>query len=917
MTVSSSRQPGSLTYHVVGRERELDRLDGFVAQIARSGQALLLTGDAGIGKTVLLEEAARRAEARGFTVLRSSGAEFEAGISFAGLHHLLHPLLDSLIDADLTGCGPLRVALGLGDGPQPGLLAVANALLLVLREASRDTPLLLVVDDLPWLDRMSATILGMAARRLRGTRTGLLAAQRSDDRGHFRAGDIPEIAVGPLDPAASDLLLARLHPDMTPRLRGRVAAEAEGNPLALAELPLAAAAASRARPVPLDRRLSGLFAHRIASLPQQTQDLLLLAALDGTGDLQTIATDTTLAALSPAEVSRIVMVDPDRRRLLFRHPLTRHAVIGLSSAEQRRRAHRVLAQRTGDALRRAWHLAEATIEPDEAVAALLVDAARTVLGRGDAIACVTTLTRAAELSTGGTTRGHRLTEAALIAAEATGQLGDATQLLEDARQVSPGTPASLGLAVAASHVMLNSGFDVDAAHRLLVTAIRGDADDRYATETAVAEALHALLMVCWIAGRAEFWEPFHEAVARLAHRAPTALTLCASTFSDPARCPAEVLERLDSAIDSLHQELDPLRIVRTATAAVYVDRVGGCREPLWRVIEDGRQGGAVAAALHAITTLCAESWLAGRWDEAAALADEGIELCRVHGYRRYSWNLGGYVKPLIAAARGQDAQASAAAEEMARTVVPTGAHVGQILADHVNALAALGRGDFEDAYRHAAAISPPGVLASHVPQALWTLLDLVEAAGHTGRHAEAAAHAEAARQAGIASISPRLALLVHACSAVTAGDGEDLALFEQAVTVPDADRWPFDLARVRLLYGERLRRGRATTQARQQLEAAREAFQRLGACPWAQRADAEWQATGTRRIRSTRWNQPTLTPQEREVAELAAIGLANKQIAARLGLSPRTVSTHLYHAFPKLGITSRAALRDALSATGR
>jgi DNA-binding CsgD family transcriptional regulator len=155
-----------------------------------------------------------------------------------------------------------------------------------------------------------------------------------------------------------------------------------------------------------------------------------------------------------------------------------------------------------------------------------------------------------------------------------------------------------------------------------------------------------------------------------------------------------------------------------------------------------------------------------------------------------------------------------------------------------------------------------------------------------------------------------------ACSAVTADDDEDLALFEQAVTVPDADRWPFDLARVRLLYGERLRRGRATTQARQQPEAAREAFQRLGACPWAQRADAEWRATGTRRIRSTRWNQQTLTPQEREVAELAAIGLANKQIVARLGLSPRTVSTHLHHAFRKLGITSRAALRDALSATG-
>jgi DNA-binding CsgD family transcriptional regulator len=231
----------------------------------------------------------------------------------------------------------------------------------------------------------------------------------------------------------------------------------------------------------------------------------------------------------------------------------------------------------------------------------------------------------------------------------------------------------------------------------------------------------------------------------------------------------------------------------------------------------------------------------------------------------------------------------------------------------VGSVAALGRGDFEDAYQHATAISPAGVLASHVPLALWVLMDLVEAAVRTGRHTEAAAHVTAMRDAGIAAISPRLALLAAGSEAIATPDGNGLGLFEEALAIPGVDRFPFDLARVQFLYGERLRRARSTKESRPHLAAALEIFERLGARPWASRAARELQATGQTNACADQPARDSLTPQERQIAMLAAAGLTNKEIGQQLFLSHRTVGAHLYQIFPKLGITTRAALRDALA----
>jgi DNA-binding CsgD family transcriptional regulator len=267
----------------------------------------------------------------------------------------------------------------------------------------------------------------------------------------------------------------------------------------------------------------------------------------------------------------------------------------------------------------------------------------------------------------------------------------------------------------------------------------------------------------------------------------------------------------------------------------------------------------------------------------------------------------------LAAARGDYQTTRALTGQMIQWAGPRRVRSVQRYAFQAQALAALGRGDFEEAYQQATSVSPAGTLASHVPQALYVLMDLVEAAVHTGRHAQATSHVAAMREANIAALSSRLALQVAASAAIAAPDESALGLFEDALAIPGIDRWPFDLARVHLVFGERLRRVRAMSKSRVHLVAALETFERLGARPWAARASTELRATGQTKRRAGFDALDSLTPQELEIATLAASGLTNKQIAERLFLSPRTIGAHLYRAFPKLGITTRAGLHDALA----
>ena len=782
----------------------------------------------------------------------------------------------------------------------------------------------MVVDDLPWLDRASAGVLGFVARRLAGSRVGFLAASRPGQESFFERAGLARHELGPLDEQDAIALVRSRFPNLAPQVRERVVAEAQGNPLALLELPAALSDAQRvaaeALPValPLSVRLQAVFASRVADLPARTRWLLLLAALDGSGDMRVLdgpaARRNLLNALAAAEQARLVHVDDRTSKLTFRHPLTRSAAIELSTSSDRRRAHRMLAARLAEQPeRQAWHLAAAATGPDENAADLLERVAQRLARRGDATATVTALLRAAELSPDGPARVRRLVAAAHAGAIMVRDPASAPQLLAAARSPDLQRGESLQAAMTTAYVLLNADGDIETAYRLLTNAIGTEAGLHDASDDIVVSALQALLDLCYNGGRAELWPTFDAAIRRLAPRIPADLFLLSRTIADPARTATPVLAELDSAVSGLAVAADHWHILTISAAAIFHDRLAGCRDALLRVAAASRAGGAVAPTVAALTSLCLDGFRAGRWDDARTLADQGLGLALASGGEWLLAWLFRYHKAMLAAACGDVDTARTLADEITQWAAPRGADLAQTHAHHVRALAAMGRGEFEDAYRHAAAISPPGVLASHVPLALWIAMDLVEAAVRTGRHAEAAAHVTAIRDVGIAALSPRLALLATASGAIAAPDDIAPGLFQEAVTIPGADRFPFDLARVQLCYGERLRRARVITGSRAQLTAALEIFERLGARPWAARAASQLRAAGRTDPRADLRERDPLTPQEREIAMLAATGLSNKEIGQRLFMSHRTVGAHLYQIFPKLGITSRAALRDALA----
>jgi len=904
---------------LVGREAELEMIWTFVGEAAAGGAALVLSGGPGTGKTVLLDAAAAAAASSParVRVLRAVGAEFEANLGFSGLNQVLWPLLSEAGGLASVYQDALRVALGFGPGPRPDHLVISNATMALLGHAALMRPLLVIIDDAQWFDRVSVAVLAFAARR-GVAKVGFLWAIRSGQSGPIERSGVPTHVLRPISDDDAATLLDSSSPTLAPRVRQRLIVEAAGNPLALMELPTALSAPQLAgfetlpRTLPLTARLRTLFEGRITCLPGQTQRVLLLAALDCTGDLRVLraaaGTSALLDDLAPAERDRLIVLDDVNHRVDFRHPLIRSSVVALSTGGERREAHRALASALlNQPDRHAWHLAQASFDPDEAVAAMLDQVAYRMLHRVDLAGAVTTSTRAASLSPHTVDQARRLAFAAYYGARS-GECGIGSRLLAVARQADPSFPGSLRDAATAAYLHIAGDGDVSTAHQLLVDAVRTHPGPWDAAQSPFIEVLHTLVLACSLAGKAELWTLYGEALSRLTPQVPVDLLLRHTVFADPARATAASLDRLEHALAGLRDETDPTIILRISGCARYVDRLHLCREPLQRIA----QGSAGARSFEeiALRDLALDCFLTGHWEESERLANEGLGRAkgRHHPLRTSSLR---YILALVAAVRGDDDSNRALCDELTSWAVPQGVlsvHYGSLRA---RALAALGRGDFEQAYQFAAAVSPPGKFASHVGEALFVCMDLVEAAVRTNRLDEANAHVAAMRAEGIAALSPRLALVVAGSAAIACPANIATELFEQALGTPGTERWPFDLARVRLAYGEHLRRTRSTSSSRALLSAALAVFQRLGALPWARRAGNELRATG--QVRSTADRpDPVLTPREREIATLAASGLSNKQIAERLYLSHRTVANHLHRIFPKLGIASRAGLRDAL-----
>ncbi len=396
---------------VLGRDTELALLGEFLNRAAAGGAALLVTGEPGIGKTTLLDATAQDATARGTRVVHGCAVEFEVSVRYAGLHQLLVPLageIDTLADHHRR---VLDVAADFAAGKDPDQLLICNAVLTLIRSVARAEPLLIVVDDVHWLDSATASVLGFAARSLARTAAGLLTPARADPGEtcwHSEGGEGGELELGPLDETSAARLLNLAFPRLDSRTRRQVLAVACGNPLAVLELPTALAGLAPSAPagqspvLPLGRRLKQLYAPRLARIPLRSREALLMAALDDTVEADPSGLtdgDLSPADLLPAERARLVELRPGSQGLRFRHPLIRSAVVALASPDERRRAHRRLAELTSaHPARRAWHLAEAATGPDEDIAVLLERSAAASVRQGDGAGAFAALTRAVELA---------------------------------------------------------------------------------------------------------------------------------------------------------------------------------------------------------------------------------------------------------------------------------------------------------------------------------------------------------------------------------------------------------------------------------------------------------------------------------------------------------------------------------------
>jgi DNA-binding CsgD family transcriptional regulator len=870
------------------------------ASTGRSG-VLVIRGDPGIGKTALLDYAARSADmaagpdGAGMRVIRGRGVESEAELPFAGLHVLLRSALDHLPALPRTQQDVLGAALGLRRAGPYDRFLVGVAVLSLLAELAEDRPLVCLMDDAHWLDGASASALVFAARRLDAEGIAIIFAARDHDA-VFPASGLRVLRLSGLDAASAAALLADHAGGLGPMARSRILAEASGNPLGLIELPAAYLAAPPAAGWPgstalaLTDRLQQAFEGQIRRLPPGTQTILLAAASEDSGDLGVLldaarALGVEAAALGRAEQAGLIGIAD--RTVTFRHPLVRAAMYHGATLGQRLAVHRGLADALrgpADADRRAWHLAAAATAPDEQVAAELER-----------------------------TAGEARARSGYAAAEASVEAGD----LDHARTLATrAAPLTTDLVVQARLANARARADVaqgqlHAAHRLLVEGAGQIASlETWQATRMLAYAMH----VAWYAGdrglvadtagrlRAvggslgEPFTPYVQLMLRLARQV--------------AERPGEDLPALPDQVAQARRSRagSPYDLTIIAIAALVTGRIPDACDLLGTLVTDARTLGRIGWLPSLLMCLAQALLLDGRHCDALASATEALRIARDTGQPQWTSDLNGIMAYLAAAEGDQDRcrqlADAAVAEPANASIVAAKTWVQWALG-----LLDLGRGRPDTALVRLETIwqGPTRYHAS----ALRSVPDLVEAAVRVGQPERAAEplarFSDWARRACV----PALEALAERCRALLKVGEEAEQHYLTALKLHDG---PLEQARTHLLYGAWLRRARRKSDARPQLRAAVETLDRIHAAPWAEQARAELAATGATAPRTDLAGLPRLTPQELQVARLAAQGLSNRDIAAQLFLSPRTVGYHLYKAFPKLGITSRSQLdRDTLS----
>jgi DNA-binding CsgD family transcriptional regulator len=908
--------PGRLTLE--NRRNESAVVDRLLAgaRAGRSG-ALVLTGEAGIGKTALLEHAV--ASASGLRVLRATAVESEMELAFAALHQLCGPILDRL---DLLP-GPQRDALatifGVTAGPAPDRFFVGLAVLSLLSEVADEQPVLCVVDDAQWLDRASAQALGFVARRLCAESVALVFATR--EPGEELAG-LPKLVIEGLQDAYARRLLKAIIPGrLDERVADQLVAETGGNPLALLELPRGLSAAQLAggfglpRALSLSGRIEGSFLTRLAALPEDTQLLLLVAAAEPTGDpvlLWRSAEQLGIAgpALEPAESAGLIHVDG---RVRFRHPLVRSALYRAAAPQQRRRVHRALAEATDpqvDPDRRAWHLAEAATGSDEDVAAELEHAAGRAQARGGLAAAAAFQERAVALTSDQSLRAQRALAAAQTKYEA-GALEDALALLDIADVSARRADQRARVKLLRAQIAFATRRGSDAPLLLLEAARELERTDPKLARATYLEAL----------GAARFAGP----LARGGDLATVSQAALAGSPLPTAPRPSDLLLHglalqisrgyavgaplLKAALSAFQREtaLAPeegrwLSVALWAAADLWDDNT--FLRLTTRELERAREAGALTAIPLALSMLSYIHTISGDLASAESQLEEIRSASEAIGTPAQP-----YIALWVAAMRGRETETLNLIRAASHDAAARGEGYVTFVTEHVTAVLYNGLGRYGETM---AALRRQTVDPQYRDSSPRPMAELVEAAVRSGERPLASLALEQLAETTSAA-GTDWALGIEARSRALLSDGDAAeGLYRDAIERLSRTSIRVQLARAHLLYGEWLRRERRRLDARGQLRTALEMFTGMGTEGFAGRAERELLATGERARKRTVETRDELTTQEALVARLARDGLSNAEIGGRLIISQHTVAYHLRKVFTKLGISSRNQLSGAL-----
>ena len=899
------------TGDLIGRDEESDVVDLLVGHIAEGGGSLLIRGEPGIGKSALLERARRQATAIGAQTLTAVGVESEAEFAFAGLHQLLRPILrlaSALPDPQRQA---LEAAFGVTAEARPDLFLVAMAALQILSRAAESAPVVACVDDAHWLDRASVQVLAFVARRLQNEPVVLLAAVRAGYQTPMENAGMRVLDLQRLSPVAAGQLLDLHAPDLHPVMRARVLAEAAGNPLALVELPrtMRVSGLSQA-PITLTVRLEQAFATRLGDLPNETRLVLLAAALDSRASPVEVlaAAKASLSAIEPAVQAGLV--DIGEGEIRFRHPLIRSAVRQAANSREVLEMYRALAAKVTDGERRLWHRAMAAVGPDEPVASQLEEYASAAVRRGAVTAAAAALERAAGLTPNPKTKGHRLVAAAELGYEL-GLSDVVARLAEQAKQLEVGSADRARLTWLAEMTSGNVWVEPGAA-KTFVTIARQIADGGGDPDVALRSLVPVAHRAWWTRTRPTTRRYLVEAAQSLGVVAGDPRVLVVAALADPEETGPVVMSHLSRF--RLHQVPDPVSAMYVGIAAEKSGDFALGARFLSAAVDGLRDQARLGVLTQALVHYAWAATFAGEWNAAAAAAAEGVALARETSQPQFGLT-GELVGALVAALLGNepDIDGVLAQPEWSELAMNGGPLLAT--AHLARAAAALGEGRHDAAFLSLWPVFDEKNVVFHRFMRWPAVLDLVEAAAGSGQldrvtpliadlEAIATRSTPAILCAGLSSARPLMA------PDAAAGD-----LYESALG-QDMRRTPLLRARTLYSYGRWLRRQRRTADARTPLRSSITLFDTLGATRWGGRARDELRATGEsvgrRRPPDAR---ERLTAQELQIALLAAKGLSNREIAERLFVSHRTIGSHLYHIFPKLGITARIQLRDALRTT--